>query len=487
LPEPAFFFNTAEPPPREECPVFLPGWGFDGRVTLLPDSPRPWLTTTASLPPEQTIAELVAYLDRNKIHSVILAGWSLGAYLALDFALAGPGLAKALYLLSARKSWPPEEINGIRADLHADPIAFMQSFYRKCFLGYRDNYRKFTAQFEPSYLDTLDLKVLDDGLDFLENYQLEEKLARLADTGLPVYLLHGGQDIIAPAAEAVACQPAASRIIKTAGHPLFLDESCPLDWHHKKDSIRRKFSRSADTYDRHATVQVEVAEKLVKMLPAEPPASILETGCGTGNYTRLLNERYSGARITAIDFAEGMLAQARQKLIGNPAIDFLCADAEDFLQTTSSNFELITSNATMHWFDNLENTTRLIGERLAGAGQLVCSIFGPQTMQEMRAALNKLHDKKMPMPSDYFPDRDSLQKILSSTFSEIEISEWQISRSYPSVAALLKHISKTGTSGWHPGRPLINRQQLEEVERLFNEAYGECRCTYQVFLVSCRK
>jgi pimeloyl-ACP methyl ester carboxylesterase len=283
LQETTFAFNNTPNINLKNCPVFLPGWGFDGQVTGLADQPRPWLCPTTFLDPSDTVARLAAFLDENSIDSIVLSGWSMGAYLAIDFALAHPERISALYLLATRQSWPLAEIEKIRTDLAEDPVAFMSSFYRKCFLGDRDSSRKFSESLQDDYLASLDSERLAVGLDYLESYPMTDKVISLAELDIPIYLLHGTKDIIAPTAEMAVIPGAVSRMVKTAGHPVFLDGSCPLDWHLKKETIRRKFSRSAKTYDEHATVQKEVAEKLVALLPDRTPKAILETGCGTGN------------------------------------------------------------------------------------------------------------------------------------------------------------------------------------------------------------
>ena len=60
------------------------------------------------------------------------------------------------------------------------------------------------------------------------------------------------------------------------------------------------------------------------------PRTVLELACGTGEITRvLLGLGYS---VTAIDFAEPMLARARAKLGHHPAVRFRLGDAENCLE-----------------------------------------------------------------------------------------------------------------------------------------------------------
>lgn len=483
----SFTFTSKTDFDPSNCGVFLPGWGFDGRIVKLAEDYRPWLTPAAWLAPTETAEALNAFLDQKKIASIILTGWSMGAYQAIDFALLFPARVKALYLLGLRQAWPPVEIKQIRTELHADPVRFMRTFYRKCFLGHKADYQKFTDSLEESYLAALDSARLEAGLAYLHDFPMAAKTSRLAGLDLPVFLLNGAKDLIAPPAEIPVIPGAASQLIKTAGHPVFLDKSCPMDWHRKKETIRLKFSRSAATYDQHATLQQEVADRLATMLPGKAPATILETGCGTGNFTVLLQKRYPAARLTALDFAENMLTQASAKLGDVPTVTFTCADAELFLKEAPDSFDLITSNATMHWFDNLEQSSALMAERLTDGGNLVCSIFGPKTMGELQAGLAKIHGREVAMPSALFPNQAELEKIFAKLFSKVEVEEWLLTRHYPNLIALLRSISKTGTAGWHPGHHLLNRAHMMELEHWFKESLGDCRISYQIFMVKCQK
>lgn len=484
MPQDLFTYLGAPPPPTRDCPVFLPGWGFDGRVATLAAPPRPWLTTSRPAGPAEILTGLDEYLARLDIESIVLVGWSLGAYLALDFAAAHPEKISALYLLAARDHWPPAEIAAIRQEITDGQHTFMCSFYRKCFLGYRQAGLAFRQRLEEQYLTTLSAPLLNAGLDYLSNIRLAEKLRPLAGLNLPVYLLEGGRDIIAPPAESPAMAGPFHQLFRHGGHPLFLEEEFDPEQHQRKATIRRKFSRAAGTYDEHAAVQKEAAEKLADQLPEIAPTTILELGCGTGNYTRLLAERYPAARITALDFAAAMLAVARAK-VREKLVTFHWQDAEVFLRDQKESYDLITTNATMQWFDDLERTAGLLAKRLKPGGTFLATIFGPEGLQELHAGLAAVNPGGVALPIDSFPNRERLQAIFSPHFDRVEIEEWRLLRCYPTLADLLRHIRRTGTGGPRQGAPLLDRPRFAALEKWYLKKFGECRVSYQVFLVRC--
>ncbi|MGW0995487.1 trans-aconitate 2-methyltransferase [Streptomyces sp. NPDC002523] len=92
----------------------------------------------------------------------------------------------------------------------------------------------------------------------------------------------------------------------------------------------------------------------VPALPAEPSARrprIADLGCGPGNVTALLAERWPTARITGYDNSPEMLDKAHVDHAGSTAgggsLDFAHADARTW--TPEEPYDLIVSNATLQW------------------------------------------------------------------------------------------------------------------------------------------
>ncbi|MBV1945672.1 trans-aconitate 2-methyltransferase [Streptomyces sp. BV129] len=83
----------------------------------------------------------------------------------------------------------------------------------------------------------------------------------------------------------------------------------------------------------------------VPALPAERPR-IADLGCGPGNATALLAERWPAARITGYDNSPEMLERARAGQEGD-LLDFAFADARTW--TPGEPHDLILTNATLQW------------------------------------------------------------------------------------------------------------------------------------------
>ena len=81
-----------------------------------------------------------------------------------------------------------------------------------------------------------------------------------------------------------------------------------------KKTIARNFSRYAYAYDRYSDVQREAAFELLMLIKKGRFNRIMEVGCGTGNYTLLLREKFKKARIKAVDISDKMIEVASDKL-----------------------------------------------------------------------------------------------------------------------------------------------------------------------------
>lgn len=153
-----------------------------------------------------------------------------------------------------------------------------------------------------------------------------------------------------------------------------------------KHHIAASFSRAAATYNSVATVQTTAATDLLnfyQMHSAAQPKTILEIGCGTGILSEKLLAAYPDAAYIFSDIAEKMLHQHRATIQHNGM--YVVADGEHLPFT--QKFDLIISNMTCQWFNNVWQSLEKLTENLASGGVLCVNILGEETFQEWRTAL----------------------------------------------------------------------------------------------------
>jgi len=237
----------------------------------------------------------------------------------------------------------------------------------------------------------------------------------------------------------------------------------------------------ATQYDAYAEPQRRAAADLLAFTGARVAQTILEPGCGTGLYTRLLLAAFPRATLLGIDRSSAMLAVARERLTDARAT-FLTADAEYF---ATGRYELITSNAVLQWFTDLPGSLARLAGLLAPGGALTFSFFGPETYRELDQALRDIHGDTLRVTSHRFAAKDTLATILRETFRQTEIEERTYTQTYPTVRHLLRAIRNTGTRGTSciPPIPWTPRR-LAQIEAAYRARQGEIHASYQVLLCS---
>lgn len=135
-------------------------------------------------------------------------------------------------------------------------------------------------------------------------------------------------------------------------------------------------------YLRFADARLRPALDLLARLGETEPRRIVDLGCGAGNVTRLLAERWPAAEIVGIDSDAAMLARAAST---PSAIDWQLADIAAWRAGFSP--DLLFSNAVLHWLpDHRRLLPELVGQLCPG-GVLAVQIpanFGEPAHQILR-------------------------------------------------------------------------------------------------------
>jgi trans-aconitate 2-methyltransferase len=107
----------------------------------------------------------------------------------------------------------------------------------------------------------------------------------------------------------------------------------------------------------------------VDLAPADRPLRIFDLGCGPGNSTELLVDRFPGADITGIDSSDAMLTDARARL---PHCRFERHDIAEWQPEQAP--DLIYANAALQWVPDHPVLVPRLFELLAPGGVLAVQI-----------------------------------------------------------------------------------------------------------------
>lgn len=246
-----------------------------------------------------------------------------------------------------------------------------------------------------------------------------------------------------------------------------------------KDTVARNFSRYAHLYDKYADIQRLAAEELIKELPCNGITNILEIGCGTGNYTWLLRERFKDSSIKALDISKKMIEVAEQKF-PEGKIDFVVVDAEDI--DINGKFDLVTSNAAFQWFNNVEGAFARYKKALKKKGGIAFTVFGPLTFLELNQSLREVLGKNVSISSINFLEKGELDTILKRHFKEVWMKELIVKERHSFLGELLNKIKYTGARGRGTNGHFLWREGLlKKIEEVYNTRFGQIEATYQIF------
>ncbi|HWI11718.1 MAG TPA: trans-aconitate 2-methyltransferase [Burkholderiaceae bacterium] len=99
-----------------------------------------------------------------------------------------------------------------------------------------------------------------------------------------------------------------------------------------------------ELYRRFEDERTRPARELLARVTSAAPARVYDLGCGPGNSTELLVERFPGAAVVGTDNSEAMLASARERL---PQRRFELSDIARWRAPAPA--DLIYSNAALQW------------------------------------------------------------------------------------------------------------------------------------------
>ncbi len=114
--------------------------------------------------------------------------------------------------------------------------------------------------------------------------------------------------------------------------------------------------------------------ELVARIGATSPSTVVDLGCGPGNLTALLAQRWPGAEVVGLDSSVEMVEKARAT---TPAVQFRVQDLREWAWAPSSDrIDVIVSNATLQWVpEHLELMESLVA-RLRPGGWLAFQVPG---------------------------------------------------------------------------------------------------------------
>ena len=224
-------------------------------------------------------------------------------------------------------------------------------------------------------------------------------------------------------------------------------------------------SWSAKQYSMFEQQRTRPVRDLVAAIPVQQVRTAIDLGCGPGNSTQVLAERFVDATVTGLDSSEDMLGDARQRL---PTIQFELADIG--LWKPAATYDVILANASLQWVpDHAELYPRLLS--LLNAGGCL-AVQTPDNLEEPAHRLAREIAATGPWASKIssvkHPDRHPAAyyfELLQPHCAEVDV--WRTTYHHPLAEG------HTAVVEWFKGsalRPYLQRLDADE-QAAFLEAY----------------
>lgn len=224
---------------------------------------------------------------------------------------------------------------------------------------------------------------------------------------------------------------------------------------------------SAQQYVKFEDERTRPARDLLARVPLAAPGRVADLGCGPGNSTELLVQRWPEAEVVGIDSDADMLAAARKRL---PGLEFLRADLGQW--QAEAPFDLLFANAVFQWVPEHLAVLRGLFEAMPSGGvlavQMPDNLAEPthRLMQQVAASPEFASDfggrdlqrTPLPSPRDYF---DALQPAAAA------VDVWHTIYNHPlaDAAAIVEWVKGTGLRPFLDALPAARREAYLEVYR----------------------
>jgi len=219
--------------------------------------------------------------------------------------------------------------------------------------------------------------------------------------------------------------------------------------------VRRAFSRASDSYDAAATLQHAIEAQLLESLDyldQRVPEVVLDLGCGPGTAAAAMQARWPRTQVVAMDLALPMLHHAkaardwRHPFARRPLR--VCADARA-LPLAEASVDVLFSNLCLQWTEDLPAVFAGFRRVLKPGGLLLCSTFGPATLQELRDAFAQA-EQSSPNPAPHVSPFATIAQfgdaLMQSGFRDPVLDRDTVVRGHDDLQSLMRELRALGAT-----------------------------------------
>lgn len=240
----------------------------------------------------------------------------------------------------------------------------------------------------------------------------------------------------------------------------------------RKREVAQAFGEAAESYNRHAVLQRQVAGDLAQKITEQGTlegggvSSYLEIGCGTGFLGVALEEWLGDTPCLFTDISPRMLEKCRDRLSGTlEDAEFAVMDGET--PELTKQYGLIAASLVFQWFDDLPAAIERLAGCLLPGGRLAFTMLGAGSLGEWCAACE---DHGMETGVSSFPSAKELNGLwpTATIGGSGRVEQARILRHHASAQNFLHELKAIGArvpdSDHEPRSPGEMRALLREID-----------------------
>lgn len=229
-----------------------------------------------------------------------------------------------------------------------------------------------------------------------------------------------------------------------------------------------------DLYMQFGSERTRPSIDLVSRIKTVNPKNIIDIGCGPGNSTQVLINRWPNAAITGLDNSQEMIKKAK---CDHPAQEWIHADITTF--EAEIKYDILFSNAVIQWIPNHESLMKKFHDMLCDDGLIAVQIplFWDMPLGSIVKETSKNHiwNKKLGEISDFFTfhNYSFYYDELSLLFNKVEMWRTDYFHIFKNHLKILNMMKSAGL------RPYLNRLESDDEKNIFeNEILEKIETKY---------
>ena len=230
-----------------------------------------------------------------------------------------------------------------------------------------------------------------------------------------------------------------------------------------------------EQYEKFIKDRTQPAIDLANKLEVKEAKRILDLGCGTGNSTKILKDRFPNARVIGADNSDEMLAKAKKT---HPDIEFIHLDVGGDLSEVKERFDIVFSNACIQWIPNHKILLPKLMLLLRRGGVLAVQI-PIQSEHPVHIIMNELvttakWKDKLSQRNYNNLSTSEYYDVLSGISDDFEMWETIYCHRMPSYESIIEWYKGTGL------RPYLEQLSETDVEDFVSDVYRELKNRYKI-------